>query len=156
MIPLSLSSPGPGVALGATASANLVIVDNNAPLVTITSLQHATIKVGTGKKAKKTVVLQIQFSGPVTGAGVLSDYVLESGKTKKGKTTYNKPVHLKSVVYDYPGTPANTVTLFLTNKLNLSVAEQLTVNSSGITDSFDRPLGKNYVVQFSNKGVTIH
>ncbi len=155
VIPLSLSSPGPGVALGATASANLVIVDNNAPLVTITSLQHPTINVGTGKKAKKTVVLQIQFSGPVTGAGVLSDYVLESGKTKKGKTTYNKPVHLKSVVYDYPGTPANTVTLFLANKLNLSVAEQLTVNSSGITDSFGRSLGKNYVVQFSNKGVTI-
>ena len=155
VIPLSLSSPGPGAALGLTASSNLVIVDDNAPLVTITSLQHPTIKVGTGRKAKKSEVLQIQFSGPVTGAEDLSAYALESGKTKKGKTTYNKPVRLTSAVYDYPGAPPNTVTLFLASKLNLSVPEQLTVGSSMITDSFGRSLGQNFVVQFSNKGVTI-
>jgi hypothetical protein len=155
VIPLSLSSPGPGATLGATASASLVIVDTNPPLVTITSLQHPTIKVGTGKKAKKSVVLQLQFSGPVTGAGDLAAYVLESGKTKKGKTSYSKPVRLTSAVYDYPGAPPDTVTLFLGSKLNLSVPEQLTVSSSLITDSFGRSLGQSYVVQFSNKGVTI-
>jgi hypothetical protein len=155
VIPLSLSSPGPGAALGATASASLVIVDDNLPLVTITSLQHPTIKVGSGKKAKKEAVLQLQFSGPVSGAGNLAAYVLESGKTKKGKTTYTKPVHLTSAVFDYPGAPPNTVTLFLKSKLNLSLPEQLTVNASLITDSSGRPLAGSFVVQFSNKGVAI-
>ncbi len=61
-----------------------------APLVDDRLPQRSnwTINVGTGKKAKKSVVLQLQFSGPVTGAGVLSDYVLESARSKKGKTTY--------------------------------------------------------------------
>jgi len=155
VIPLSLSSPGPGATLGASASASLVIVDNNPPLVTITSFQHPTIKVGTGKKAKKEVVLQFQFSGPVNGAGNLAAYVLKSGQTKKGKTTYTKPVTLTSAVYNYPGTPRNTVTLFLKKALNLSVPEQLTANASLITDSYGHPLAHNFVVTFSNKGVTI-
>ncbi len=155
VIPLSLSSPGPGAALGANASASLVILDDNLPLVTITSLQHPTIKVGTGKKAKKEAVLQLQFSGPVSGAGNVAAYVLESGKTKKGKTTYTKRVPLTSAVFDYPGAPPNTVTLFLKSKLNLSLPEQLMVNASLITDSSGRALSQSYVVQFSNKGVSI-
>jgi hypothetical protein len=156
VIPLSLSSPGTGATLGATTSASLVIVNtNNPPPVTITSLAHPTIKVGSGKKAKKQVVLQLQFSGPVNGAGNLGAYVLESGKTKKGKTTYTKPVPLTSSVYDYPGAPPNTVTLFVRNKLNLSLPEQLTANAGLITDSYGRHLSHNFVITFSNKGVMI-
>ena len=130
-------------------------VINTQPLVTLTSLTHPTIKVGTGKKAKKEAVLELQFSGPLSGAGGLGAYVLESGKTKKGKTTYSKRVALTSAVYDYPGAPPDTVTLFLKSKLNLSLREQLTVNGSMITDSNGRPLAQSYVVQFSGKGITI-
>jgi len=155
VIALALSSPSAGATLGATETASLVIVDNNPPLVTITSLAHPTISVGTGKKAKRRTVLELQFSGPVSGAGNLGAYVLESGKTKKGKTTYTTRVPLSSVVYDYPGARANSVTLFLKNKLNLSVPEQLTVNAGLITDSEGRHLSHNYVITFSNKRVTV-
>ena len=50
-IPLSLSSPSAGAALGAATTATLVVHDNNPfpPLVTITSLTHPTIRVTTGK-----------------------------------------------------------------------------------------------------------
>ena len=81
--------------------------------------------------------------------------MLESGKTRKGKTTYTKRVPLSSVVYDYPGAPTNSVSLFLKNKLNLSVSEQLTVNAGLIADSGGRHLSHNYVITFSNKSVTI-
>ena len=155
VIPLSLSSPVGGAVLGAAATASLVLIDDNPALVTITSLAHEAIKVGSGRKAKKETVLELQFSGPVTGAGSLGAYVIESGKTKKGKTTYNKPVPLTSAAYEYLGTPPHTVTLFLKNKLNLSLPEQLTVNGSLMTDSDGRPLPESIVVQFSKKGVTI-
>ena len=131
--------------LGATASASLVVVDNNPPLVTITSLKHTTIKVGVGKRAKKEVELQVQFSGSVVGAENLGAYVLESGKTRRGKTTYSKRVPLKSAVYDYSGTPPDSVTLFLKRKLPGSVPEQLTVIAGLMTDSYGRPLAENLV-----------
>lgn len=125
------------------------------PPVAITSLAHPTIKVGTGTKAKKEAVLQLQLSGPLSSVGELAAYMLDSGKTKKGKTTYTKPVALTSVVYDYSVAPSNTVTIFLKSKLNLAQPEQLTINGSLITDTHGRPLAQSYVVQFSNKDVTI-
>ena len=149
VIRLSLSSPGPGATLGTIASASLVIVDDNPPLVTITSLQHPTIKVGTGKKAKKEVVLELQFSGPVEDAGNLAAYMLVSGKTKKRKTTYTKVVPLSSAVYNYPGTPPNTVTLFPATKLSSSTPGRLTVIASQITDSYGRALAQNFVGTFT-------
>ncbi len=148
VIPFSLSSPSAGTTVGAIASASLIIVDGNPPMVTITSFQHPTIKVGTGKKVKKEVVLELQFSGPVEGAGNLAAYRLVSGKTKKGKTTYTKTVPLKSAVYNYPGTPPNSVTLFPKHKLSSSALEQLKVNASQITDSYGRPLAQNFVATF--------
>ena len=144
VIPFTLSSPSAGATLGATASASLVIVDNNPPFVTITGLQPSTIKVGTGRKAKKQSVYELQFSGPVNGAGSLGLYVLDLGKTKKHKTTYTTRVPLTSAAYNYPGTPPNSVTLFLKSKPKGS-AVQLTVNAGAITDSYGRPLGNGSV-----------
>ena len=123
--------------------------------MTITSLQPATIKVGKGKRAKKEPALELQFSGPVNGAGSLGLYTLELGKTKKHITTYSTRVPLTSAAYDYPGTPPNTVTLFLKKKPTLSASEQLTVTAGSITDSYGRSLGQNIVITFSKKGVEI-
>ena len=82
-------------------------------------------------------------------------YALKLGKTKKHITTYSTGVPLTSAAYDYPGTPPDTVTLFLKKKPSLSASEQLTVTAGAITDSYGRSLGQNIVITFSNKGVSI-
>jgi hypothetical protein len=159
-IPLSLSSPGIGATLGATSSASLIISDNNPlpPPVTIVSLKNPTIKVktGVGKKAKtkSETVIDLQLSGAIIGALNLGAYQVLSGTTKKGHTTFKGKVPLASAGYN-AGT--ETVTLYPTGKLNLSKPEQLTVSAGLLTDGFGRPLngGKNVVITFSNKGVTI-
>ena len=149
VIPLSLSSASAGANVGATASASLVVVDdNNPPLVSITSVQRGTVRVGTGRKAKSETALVLQFSGSVNGAGNLGAYVLKSGKTKKGKTTYATKVPLASAVYDYPGAPPNSVTLILKSKPKTAPG-QLTVNGSAITDSYGRPVSGNFVLTIS-------
>jgi hypothetical protein len=155
VIPLSVSSPGPGATLGANTTANLVIVDNNPPLVTLTSLQSATMKLGTGKKGKKASVLILQFSGAVNGSGNLGAYMLMSGKTKKGHTAFNRPVPVSSAVFNEPGTPPNSVTLILGGKLKPSAPGQLSVNATLFTDSFGRALTQSYVATFGKGGVTI-
>ncbi len=78
--------------------------------VTVTSVRVATIKVGTGKKAKKTTGLVLQFSGALNAAQAqsLAPYHLLSGKVKKSHTTYSKPVPLSSSTYN---PSAHTVTL---------------------------------------------
>ena len=76
-VPLALSSPGSGASLGATASASLVIHDNNPfppPVTASLQLATAAIKIGKGKKAKtkKETVLELKFTGLVAGAGNLA------------------------------------------------------------------------------------
>ncbi|HKM56831.1 MAG TPA: hypothetical protein VJY33_25725, partial [Isosphaeraceae bacterium] len=156
-IPLSLSSPGPGATLGATASATLVVRDNNPfpPLVTVASLQPTTVrvKVGKGKRAKtKTETgLLLQFSGALAGTGNPAAYHLLTGKTKRGVTTFNKFVPLTV----FNSTPS-TVTLLPAGKLNLSQPEQLRVTAVDLIDAFGRPLngGQSSVATFGNKVVT--
>ena len=126
---------------------------NNPPFVTITSLQPSTIKVGTGKKAKKESVSNSSSAARSMAPGAWGSMCSSLGKTKKHKTTYTTRVPLTSAAYNYPGTPPNSVTLFLKNKPKLSASEQLTVNAGAITDSYGRPLGQNFVVTFSNRGV---
>ena len=92
-----------------------------------------------------------------TAPGSLAAYHVFTGKTKKGVTTFSKPVPLASVVYN-PGTL--TAMLAPKNKLNLSQPEQLQVTAALLTDTFGRPLdgkhngqpGSNFVATFSNKG----
>jgi hypothetical protein len=160
-IVLALSSPGAGATIGATGSATLVIHDNNAfpAPATITSLQLPTVRVGTGHKAKKVRVIQLQFNEAVNGAGNLAAYQLLSGKSKKGVTTFTRNVPLASALYN---PAANTVTLFTKGKLNLSPTEQLQVAAGLITDAFGRPLDgnpdgqadRNFVATFGNHLVT--
>jgi len=60
--------------------------------VVVTSLE-SDIKLGTGKKAKKTTGIVIPFSGASSDAGQQPGrFHLLSGKVKKGHTTYSKNV----------------------------------------------------------------
>ncbi len=168
VIPVSLSSPGPGANLGTLPSANLVIHDNNPfpPLVTVNSLKLTTetVKVGKGKKAKtkKETVLKLQFSGALNGAGNLAAYQVLSGKTKKKVTTFNKRVPLASATYSASAT-AWTVILTPAAALNLTQPEQLRITAADLTDDYGRALdgndsgqpGADFVATFSKKGVTI-
>ena len=78
------------------------------PPVVVTSLGVGPIKLGTGKKAKKTTGLVIQFSGGLNPAQAnsLAAFHLLSGKVKKGQTTYSKNVPLKSAIYNARHTPS--------------------------------------------------
>lgn len=92
-------------------------------------------------------MIQLNLSGALNGAGNFGAYRLLSGKTKKGKTTFNKIVPLVSAVYN---PSALTVRLFPKSKLNLSQPEQLRVTAAQLTDAFGRPLdaGQNFVATF--------
>ena len=127
-ITLVLSAPGTGAALGTLTGATLTVHDTN-PLpkpVTITALDLvkmrlpvaiAHAKTGNARtKTKLETVIQLIFSGDVSGAGQLSAYKLFLGKTKKRSTVFKTPVPLASAAY----TSSNrTVTLIPAGKLNL-------------------------------------
>ena len=162
MIPLALSSPSTGASLGAAALATLVIHDNNPPLVTVTSLRVATVKVGTGKKAQSKTGLLVQFSGdlnPVQAESLLA-YHLLSGKVKKGHIVFNKPTPLSSAIYS---PSAQILTLIPKSKLNLAKPEQLTITAAMLTDFLGRPLdgnhdgqpGGDFVASIKGKSVTM-
>jgi hypothetical protein len=161
-IPLTLSSPGAGSAVGATGSATLVIHDDNPPLVIVASLRVATVKVGTGKKAKNTTGLVLQFSGTLNPVQAMSlgDYHLVSGKTRKGHTTYSKTLALRSATYS---PAAHTVTLIPKNKLSAAQPDELIVTGSVLTDTLGQPIdgnhdgqpGGNFEAIFKGKSLTI-
>jgi hypothetical protein len=165
-IPLSLSSPSTGVTLGSMNSATLVVHDTNPFLAPaqIISLTTPTVRVtvGAGKRAKskKETIIQLQLSEGVSGSTNLDAYQVLSGKSKKGVTTFNKPVPLVSASYN----PATfMITLVPAGTLILSQPEQLTVTAALLTDALGRPLdgnhdgvpGGNFVATFGKGGVKI-
>jgi hypothetical protein len=154
VVPLSLSAPGAGTSLGAAASATLVIHDDNPPLVTLTSVRVATVKIGSGRKAKKVTGLMLQFSGALDPAQArnLAAYQLLAGKVKKSHTTFTKPVPLSTAIYD---ASAHTVTLLPRSKLNLAQPEQLRITGSMLTDSFGRSLDGNHDGQPGGDAVVV-
>ena len=95
------------------------------PPVVVTSLGVGPVKLGTGKKAKKTTGIVIHFNGDLNPAQAnsLAAFHLLSGKVKKGQTTYSKNVPLKSAIYN---ALAHTISLVPKGKLNLKQPEQLT------------------------------
>jgi hypothetical protein len=123
------------------------------------------VKVGSGKKAKTKLetVLDVQFSGPVLGAGNLAAYQLSSVTTKKVKkkvvTTY-KPIRLKSVV-PASSSMTSSVALVPATKPKLSQTDQLKITASDLTDALGRPIdgnddgqpGGNFLATFSKQGV---
>ena len=134
------------------------------PPVTVTSVQSATmkVKVGKGKKAKTKAekVLEVQFSGSLSGAGNLAAYQVLSGTTKKHVTTFKKPVPLKLAAYN----PATlTVTLAPKSPFNLAEPEQLRITAADLTDSYGRALdgnddgqpGGNFLGTLSKSGIRV-
>ena len=98
----------------ATAESHINVDSSNPTprLVTVTSAKTETIHL---KKRKTAYELVIAFSGAINAvdADDLANYHLAApGKGKKSKT-YNKVIHLNSVVYD---TTAHQVTLLLKGK----------------------------------------
>ena len=139
-----------------------MIHDDNPPLWSSRSSGYGTVKLGTGKKAKKTTGLVLQFSGALnpTQANSLAAFHLLSGKVKKGHTTYSKNVPLKSAIYN---ASAHTISLVPKGKLNKAQPEQLRITASLLTDSLGRPIdgnhdgqpGGDFVANLSKKSVTI-
>jgi hypothetical protein len=129
--------------------------------VTVSSVRIATVKVGTGKKAKKVTGIVLQFSDAlnITQAQGLAAFHLLSGKVKKSQTTYGKPVPLSSAIYN---ASAHTVTLIPKSKLNLAQPMQLRITASLLADSLGRPIdgnhdgqpGGDYVANLSKGKVT--
>ena len=134
------------------------------PPVTVTSVHFATIKVkvGKGKKAKTKAekVLEIHFSGSLSGAGNLAAYQVLSGTTKKRVTTFKKRVPLQSAVYN-PSTL--TVTLAPKSQFDLTGPEQLRITAADLLDSNSRSLdgnddgqpGGNFVATLSKSGIRV-
>ena len=79
-----------------------------------------TVTVGSGRKAKKKTVLQIQFSGALNSndAQNRAAYQLFSGSTKKSHTVFNNRLKVVSAVYN---PQALTVRLFAAQKLTLRI-----------------------------------
>ena len=135
--------------------------DNNPPLVTVTSLRVATVKIGTGKKAKSTTGLVLQFSGHSTRDRPRSSWPTTSSPARSRKATSSStspPRFPRRSI-----TPRYNLTLIPRRKLNLAQPEQLTITASLLTDSLGRPLdgnhngqlGGDFVATLRGKAVTI-
>jgi hypothetical protein len=145
---------------GAVGMGSFTVYVLPAP-VTVTSVRIATVKIGTGKKAKKTTGIILQFSGALnpTQAGNAANYHLRSGTTKKGRTTYKKNVPLSAALYN---ASAHTVTLIPKTKLNTAQPMQLTINPA-LSDPYGRPIdgnhdgqpGGDFTANLTKKGATV-
>ncbi len=131
---------------GAVGSGSFSVVILPPP-VTVTSLTITTVKLGTGKKAKKTTGLVLQFSDALnmTQAQSLAPYQLSMlGKDKKFGTKDDKGVKLASAIYN---TTTHTVTLIPKQAFNKNQLQQLRVKSAFLTDTYGRPIDGNHVGQ---------
>ena len=135
------------------------------------SVQLETIKVGTGKKAKKETVLVLDFSGALNAASAenASAYALTpiikvkaSGKGKNRKPATTKLGSLVPVASAVYSPSNNTVTLTPRGKLTASKPEELIINGTFITDTLGREIdgnddghpGGDYIVTISGSRVS--
>jgi len=145
-----------------TAASASVSIHVLPPPVTVTSMGLTTVKVGSGRKAKKETVLQIQFSGALNSndADNRAAYQLFSGSTKKSHTVFNNRLKVVSAVYN---PQALTVRLFAAQKLTLAHPLELEITAALIPDIYGRALdgnddgqpGANFTGTLSKNGVTL-
>jgi hypothetical protein len=150
-----------------TAQATIAVIAT--PPVTVSSVHWATIQVktGTGKKArtKSETALDVQFSGPVFGAGNLAAYQLSKVTTHKVKKTVKMtltPIKLSSALPALSPT-TTSVALVPRAKPNLAWTYQLQINAADITDALGRPLdgnhdgqpGGDFVGRFGRNGLSL-
>jgi hypothetical protein len=131
--------------------------------VTVAGVRAQTIKIVTGKKAKSTTELLLQFSGGLN-AGAAQNlgiyHLLQATRHKKGGAKCDKPVALASVSYN---SSTETVTLLARSKLNLAQPEELRITASQLPDVCGRPLdgnddgqpGGDFVALLTKSGVKI-
>jgi len=145
-----------------TAASASVSIDVLPPPVTVTSMGLTTVTVGSGRKAKKETVLQIQFSGALNSndAENVAAYQLFSGSTKKSHTVFNNRLTVVSAVYN---PQALTVRVFAAQKLTLAHPLELEITAALIPDIYGRALdgnddgqpGANFTGTLSKNGVTL-
>jgi RHS repeat-associated protein len=137
------------------------------PPVFVTSVQWGTIQVKTGghKKAKmkSETVLEISFSGAVSGAGNIGAYELSSLTTKKVKkktVSTLKPIRLSAVVPAASPTttsvalvPAGRINPARTDELQIIAADLIDAQGRALDGNHDGVPGGNFVATFSRKGL---
>ena len=124
----------------AQATTKVVKAPLPAPPVIVKTLHWGTIQVRTGSgrtaKTKSETALEIQFSGPVTGAGNLAAYHLSRVTTKKMKkksVTTLTPIQLSLAL---PGSSPTTISVALVpaGKINLAQTDELVIIAADLTD----------------------
>ncbi len=141
------------------------------PLVTVRSSQAETIKIGTGKKAKKETVIVVDFSGALNAASANNAGAYElaplikvkaSGKGKNKKPATTKLGALAAVASAAYMASNDSVTLIPRAKLTTSKPEELVVNGTLILDTLGRGIdgaangqpGSDYIATMSGTRVT--
>jgi hypothetical protein len=135
----------------------LTVAASPAP-VTVASITLATIKVGTGRKAKKQTELLVHYTGAVDAGSAqnLGNYVLtEPGRDKRYGTRDDKSVRITSARYD-PATHSAAL-LPKGGTLLFSPTLQLRIVGSSIRDSTGRAIdvGRDITALLSKRGATI-
>jgi hypothetical protein len=147
-----------------TTSMNAAVnVTKNGPPVIVTSLRVATVKNGTGRRARNVTGLVLQFSDalkPAQAQNLAAYQLVMAGRDKKFGTRDDKRVALALARYD--GT-AHTVTLIPKQAFNEMQLQQLTVKSALLRDSLGRLIdgnddgqaGGDFVATLNGTSVTI-
>ena len=144
-IVLTLSSPSGGAALGALATASLIIRNIDppptvkAPLVTLGGVRTIADK---HKNVTQVIVSLSDAVDPARAANIATYRLATAGKKGSFDTKGFKTIKLRSATYN---PSSKTVTLTLAKPLNLSKTVQLRIDGSpsGLTDSLGRPIDGN-------------
>ena len=104
-------------------------------------------KVGKGKKAKtkSETVLEIQFSGSVSGSGDLAAYAAFECHDQEGQEKRSDDFEADQAVVGPPRVEPTTtsVALVLAAKPKLSQTDELQITAADLTDPLGRPLDGN-------------
>jgi hypothetical protein len=112
--------------------------------VTVTSVRVATVKQGTGKKAKSTTGLVLQFSdalNPVQAQSLAPYQLVTAGKDKIFGTKDDMSVKLASANYN---ASAHQVTLVPKQAFNRTQLQRLRVRAALLSDSLGRSIDGNH------------
>jgi hypothetical protein len=147
-------------ATAVTVTGNTTSAANLTSPVTVIGLTVTKVKVGTGRHAQKSLVLDVHFSGALSTSAAqnVNLYTVYSGITKKvhkvSQTVYNSLVPLTQAIY---APSVNSVFLLPRGKHKLPKLEQLHVNVSLLTDPMGRSInnGKSFTATTTNTGLVI-
>ena len=128
---------------GAVGSGSFSVYVLPMPVI-VRSVSVATVKVGTGKRTKKTTGLVLHFIGalnPSQAQSLTAYQLVMAGRDKTFGTKDDKNVKLASATYN---ALAYTVTLIPKQAFNKTQLQQLRIKSAFLSDSFGRPIDGNH------------